>query len=165
MQGYIHYDKESIYSPYYPYEIGVWRSPHHAIEDGQDPYSTILLFVSMRRDLFMPMRDYIFVGDYGDLITRAIEEIYIPKMEMIDVSSYIYPISRDIHIPTITVSRFSYILEEKGNVYRQSTPIPVIDEYEMGIIPWMVDGKEKNVKVYIGRKGSFILLDKIPHSL
>jgi hypothetical protein len=199
-RGYIHYDRESVYSPYYPYRIGVWRSPHHAIEDGQDPYTTILLFVSMRRDIFMPMRDYVFVGDYGDLITRAIEEIYIPRMEDIDISSsYIYPIHegegsdeenskekyiRDTITTTTTVSRFAYILtpeevvvemsQSQGEkkdvaavvmmVYRQSTPIPIIDEYETGTITLMIDGKEekekKEVKVYIGKKGSFLLFNK-----
>jgi len=122
----------------------------------------------MRSDVFKPMRDYVFVGDYGDLITRAIEELYIPRMEMIDVSSYVYPIDvKGVEIPpTITISRFSYILEKEGeNIYRQSTPIPVIDEYQMGIIPWMVDGREENVRIYIGKAGSFILLNRIPRTI
>lgn len=166
MRGFIHYTSSSEYSPEYPYPIGKWTSPVQAIEEGEDPTSTIMAFVSMRRDIFYPVRYYNFRGIYSDHINKAVSDLYRPRVEDPDIESYVVPVDIDIDLPTITVSRPSYEMKRIGdNIYKQDTPLPIWEEYSLSIVRVEIDGIEEDIPLYIGKKGKFILLKTVPKDI
>lgn len=166
MEGYIHYDKHSQYSPEHTYPIDRWNSPIEAIENGEKVYPTILLFVSLRRDIFYPMRNYEFRGLYSKEINLAIQDLYRPIDEEVDIDSYVYPLPERKNIPGIVVRRNIYQLRKAGyNLYRQISVLPLMEEYVLGIISVDVDGREEEIPLYTGRNGSFLLFKELPTSI
>lgn len=166
MEGYIHYDQYSLYSPEYPFSIGRWSSPALAIQDGEDVYSTILLFVSLRRDIFFPMRNYEFRGRYSEEMNNAIVELYRPREEEIDIDSYVYPLPTRRNIPGVSVKRNLYQLRKAGdNLYRQISALPIMEEYTLGLTRVIVDGRNEDVPIYTGDEGSFLLFRELPSTV
>jgi hypothetical protein len=166
MEGYIQYSKYSIYSPEYPYKIGRWNSPAIAIQQGQDIDETILLFVSLAKDTFYPMRNYIFSGLYSDYINKYISLLYKPRDEEINIDAYVYPIETPNIRGAMTVRRNIYQLRKAGdNLYRQLEALPITEVYSLGAMSIVVDGNRTEVPVYIGKEGSFLLFYHIPTSI
>lgn len=163
LEGYITYTRDSVYSPEYPYPIMGYSSPSQAIDGGNDPKVAIDMFVSMRRDIFFPTRYYTFSGKYSDYINRSVNTLYVPREEEIDVVSYVMPISNiDSLIPTVQVKRYVYKLEKvRDNIYRQRSPLPIMEEYRLGLADIDIDNKRVTVPLYIGSKGMFVLLDRV----
>jgi hypothetical protein len=167
MEGYIHYDRYSQYSPESRFQIEEWSSPSEAIEKGgKDPYSVILFFVSARKDLFYPVRNYYMVGTYYTYLNRAIKELYLPREEEVDIDSYIYPLNSIYDVPGITIKRNLYQLKKVGeNIYRQYEVLPLMEQYTLATIPVIVDGKRRDTPLYIGSEGSFLLFHSMPKTI
>lgn len=166
MKGFIHYTNDSQYSPEHPFPISGYASPAEAIENGGNPSSIITLFVSTRREIFLPVREYKFKGRYEDYVNRAIATLYRPRREEVDVTSYVIPIDDPPSVPTVTVKRNVYQLEKvKENVYRQKSPLPIYEEYRFATMNIEIDGVSRDVPLYIGRLGSFITVNSIPMSV
>lgn len=161
IEGYITYDSSSIFSPQYPHDIKidniVYRSPHDAIISGiRDINSIIYQYVNEYRDIYELYKNYLFSGIYSDVLNTAIQDILVTKIEDTNLNKYIYLIPFSINIPkmhSISVSRNIYILDYvRDQVYKQVGIIPnMMDTYDVYLI--------RDTPLYIGKKGSFFLLN------
>jgi hypothetical protein len=160
IEGYITYDKTSIFSPEYshPIRIGTntYTSPQEAILSHTANTTDILYqYVNQYRDIFSPYKYYLFTGLYSDTLNQAIHDILITKVETPNIGAYIYLFTQSVSIPdidSISISRNVYTLSHiSGNIYRQDGVISdVYDTYRVYLIG--------DVPLYIGVHGSFLLL-------
>lgn len=163
MSGYIEYTDTSILSPVYPHAIEIqgvtYKSPHEAIQRGNDPFDTILIHVRNNRSLYDQYRNYIFSGTYSDLLNRAIQMLLVPKREPADVGRYVYLLGPDLHdkvqrLPlefSIPIIRPVYMMSHvEGMLYRQDSTLDALEQYNVFLI--------EGIPLYVGVDGSFFLL-------
>lgn len=166
MKGYITYTSDSEYSPEHHFQISSWESPIQAIQSGEDTRNIIMMFVSMRKSIFYPVRKYIFKGILSDYINEAVMYLFHPRVEEVDVTSYVVPVKMDMPSVSITVKRNVYILAKvKENVYKQEIPLDIYEEYSLTLAKVNIDHAYRDVPLYTGNKGMFILLDRIPETM
>ena len=164
MNGYVEYNDTSPLSPIYPHPIVIgnntYTSAYNAIQAGENPIDTFLILVRNNRDLYYKYRNYTFQGTYDDFLNNAVETLFIPKREPIDIDRYIYILDIDQYrrakqLPiefSLPIIRNVYITsKEDGNRYRQSQVLNTVELYNVFLIG--------DLPLYVGLMGSFILLD------
>lgn len=148
--GYIEYDDLSPLSPI-------------PFNPDDDPLGTMLAHVRDNRDLYLPYKDYIFIGRYADLLNEAIRILFSSRREFLTTGYYQYVLPENAPILpvkyTVPVVRNVYVTEaidvNMGNVtlYRQIRPLTQVETYNVGLF--------NGVPMYIGRQGSFLLSSTI----
>lgn len=146
MIGAITYTDESIISPSYPRMISIggkkYPSASAAIDDGNDPMNTMLLWVRDHRDIYMSYRQYNLSGTHSQYLQDAIRMLLMEHnehdtsgMHVMLLSPEEYPkvavMPSDMSIP---VRRHVYSLspvKDMANIWLQLGPIDAYDTYEV----------------------------------
>lgn len=164
MNGYIEYDSTSIFSPEHLQTItvgsNVYKSASHAIQSGEDPQETILLFLKNNRDTFISYRKYVFVGTYSSLLNDGMHLLFGTRYETVDINRYVRILDAALHDVaksispgySIPVVRNVYTCVQQGpSLYQQVEPLDMLNRYRVFLI--------ENIPLYVGHTGSFLLLD------
>lgn len=164
MKGYISYSNTSNLSPAYPNPVTIneksYISPSIAIQSGEDPLETILLHIRSHPEIYRKYRDYKFEGLYSDYLNQAIDLLYLPRREPIQIEKYVKILPMDIHKRislidieyTIPIIRSVYVYSSIGNdILKPVSTLDATEEYRVFLI--------LDTPIYVGTKGSFILLD------
>lgn len=105
---------------------------------------------------YEPYAGYILHGDRSDELNSVMKDMFDVRSEYNTEGKYVFPLS-DIYLPpkeyTIPVSRSLYMLQDMDNGYfLQIKSIGKSKE------TYMV---ARDIPLYIGKEGSFLLLDKM----
>lgn len=161
MNGFIEYGDTSPFSPVYESPLTIddktYSSAEDAIQSGIDEFEVLLSFVRENRDLFLPYKDYTFVGKYSGSLNHAISTLLVPKREPLTIGRYVLFLTEEENqrlqaIPikySIPIERNAYTLSETSqeNIYRQEKPLDHIETYRLFLFEGM--------PVYVGAMGSF----------
>lgn len=143
---------------YINYEIGSRFDPgsNPLVEEAKDKKDAILLHVQARKNVYMPYKDYEFIGRYDSYLNYAIKLLLHPREEKDTTGMYQHIIPKDVYIDNITdeytfpMIRSVYALEKvSDNVYKQIYALPYKEEYRVT--------KYKEDYLYIGKQGAFVL--------
>lgn len=178
MKGFITYQNTSSLSPEYPNPITIngklYTSPSLAIKEASSPSEELEIMihhVKAHPDIYKPYKDLQFKGEYSSLLNKAIDILFTPKLEPVNMDKYMKILPKNIHEKikaftsedisigySIPIIRYIYTYQSLGNdIYKPLTVLNTVESYKV----YAIDINSKPIPLYSGLQGSFILLDSI----